>query len=639
MQSFSRFLPIEYITRSKISKAITGKKKEWYVSKLEMLSNITASTCIGDEYDKDLKVVLENADNVLNGTIRILGGDVEISNINWHKDFKSDYQWKKGLFYKKYKPTRFNTSEDVKTVWDLSRCQFLLWLGQAYMATKEEKYAKRVVELINDWITENPYRKSINWTCPMDIAIRAINWIYATSMVSSSEAVNEAFLKHLFNSLFQHGKFIYSNLEYQYPFSANHYATNVMGLLYLGKLFEFTKEGGEWFRYSTKSFLYEVRTQVLPTGVHFERSISYHRLMCEIFLYSYDLLKRIAPESVSSTDIEYRIKSMIEFIDCYTKPSGNSPLFGDNDDGRILPFVERPFYDHRYLLDIAAHIFGRKTYKNCIGNVLDTIYFTKGKKEETGITSFNNKIYPDAGFAILKNDDFYVMLSNTGISRYLTPQMKKAAKIGTHTHLDALTFELSAGKSDFIVDAGSFTYTSDKRKRDEYRSTAKHNTLTVNNLSQYTLNPKDYFCFNGEYKDPMPIIYGETAKAQTATSSFCWQLNEGEKVEHNRSIILQDKFIEVCDKVETNATERNYYEWNFYLATDIIAERKENEFILYSSKGDTLVMTVECNKMCYVDICECYISPSYGIEVKSHKIKVSITSKENLNIKFTYKTK
>lgn len=640
MQSYSRVLPTEYCSRRKVSKAINGKGKEWFVTRLQAVSNVCPTTFPGKEYANDLKTVLRSADEVLDGSIRILGGVVCIKDINWHRDFKSGYQWPKGVFYKKYRPTRFNTPEDVKSVWDLSRCHYLLWLGQAYMATKDEKYAQRVVELIENWIKENPYRKSINWTCPMDIAIRAINWIYATSMISESEAVDKPFLECLYVSLFQHGKFIYSNLEYQYPFSANHYATNVMGLLYLGRLFDFMKEGRKWLQYSTKSFLYEVRTQILPTGVHFERSISYHRLMCEIFLYSYDLLQRTSPETISSPDIRYRIASMIDFVDSYTKPSGNAPLFGDNDDGRILPFVERQFYDHRYLLDIASKVLGNNSYKNRIGNVLDTIYFTASEDKGLIHTSGNDdvKMYQDAGFAILRNSTMYTMFSNTGISRYLTTQMIKAPKIGTHTHLDALTFELSAGTSDFIVDAGSYTYTSDKPKRDEYRSTAKHNTLTINGCSQYTINENDYFCFKGKYEDPQPIAYCKNEGNETVTSAFHWHLKEHE-AEHIRSISLRENEVCIHDQVTAKTDNTNSYEWNFYLAADITTNISSEGIELRSSQGDILLLSIECNTGYNIEIQECCISPSYGIETKSKRIKICIVSVENINIKYTFKTK
>ena len=110
-----------------------------------------------------------------------------------------------------------------------------------------------------------------------------------------------------------------------------------------------------------QEYFNEVRSQILPSGSHFERSTSYHRLMTELFFYSYLLLKRDGV--YIPTDIKYRVKSMFDFTLNYTRPDGKSPIIGDNDDGRLLPFAKYPFDDHRYLLGVESVTYSEPLYK------------------------------------------------------------------------------------------------------------------------------------------------------------------------------------------------------------------------------------------------------------------------------------
>src|SRR5882762_1694490 len=52
-----------------------------------------------------------------------------------------------------------------------------------------------------------------------------------------------------------------------------------------------------------------------------------------------------------------------------------------------------------------------------------------------------------------------------------------------HAHADALAFELAVHGQTLLVDPGTFTYTGSKELRDWFRSSAAHNTLTVDGES------------------------------------------------------------------------------------------------------------------------------------------------------------
>src|SRR6185369_4429515 len=53
-----------------------------------------------------------------------------------------------------------------------------------------------------------------------------------------------------------------------------------------------------------------------------------------------------------------------------------------------------------------------------------------------------------------------------------------------HAHADQLSFEYAAQGMTWLVDPGTFTYTGDAGLRDWFRSTAAHNTVTVDGEPQ-----------------------------------------------------------------------------------------------------------------------------------------------------------
>ena len=94
----------------------------------------------------------------------------------------------------------------------------------------------------------------------------------------------------------------------------------------------------------------ELPRQVFDDGVNFEGSTAYHRFACELFFWPAKFrlaFGKEVPEYYSS-----RVLRMANFIESYTKPNSLVPLWGDTDDGRVLPFGGESLNDHSYLVDL-----------------------------------------------------------------------------------------------------------------------------------------------------------------------------------------------------------------------------------------------------------------------------------------------
>ncbi|HMF94771.1 MAG TPA: heparinase II/III family protein, partial [Vicinamibacterales bacterium] len=133
--------------------------------------------------------IVAAADRVLRHEFDLLGsGGVALGRaLPWHSDFKSGREWPI-----EYSP-RLHYSEldrpsDIKVPWELSRSQHFTTLGQAYWLTGDERYAEEFAAEIGDWIARNPWAYGVNWACAMDVALRAVSWIWGFHYMSGAKA-------------------------------------------------------------------------------------------------------------------------------------------------------------------------------------------------------------------------------------------------------------------------------------------------------------------------------------------------------------------------------------------------------------------------------------------------------------------
>lgn len=578
--------------------------------------------------------IIQWANQTLEHQFDYLGsGLVKVDPIDWHSDFKTGFTWPKGKFYRKYVEVDLSNDADVKVPRELSRCHHLLWLGETYLFTKDEKYAKEIIFQIENWIDENPLMYSINWCCAMDVSIRAINWIYAVNMIMESPNVTDNFIKILYRSLFEHGFFIYNNLEKGIPYSNNHYASDLVGLLFLSQIFPENNYSKKWWNFALPEFYKEVREQVLPSGIHFEKSISYHRLMTELFAYSLLLLERV--NEYIPIDVEYRIKSMFDFVAHYTKPNGLAPTISDNDDGRLLPFYKYDLRDHRYLLSLAALIHEPK-YKYYKNECTIDNYFLYGKDSNKKYRQIHSSTvnlrlssyHQDAGFAVLRSEDVYLFVANGGLDKYNNPIIKP---LGTHTHADLLSFELAIGENDVLVDPGAYIYTANAKANIEFRSTKKHNTIVIDGRNQYNLNEKNVFV-GSDFPFPRSLFIAQQNDFEICQGEYQMMTGNDDKLKHQRTFYLYSNasLLKIEDRIKT--TGNHEMEMFFHLAPEMNIYPKGNSVCAIYNDAVDVEMSIECTNELKMKIKDDTVSPSYGILTQSKTLIVYSEFVDEINI-------
>lgn len=586
------------------------------------------------------EAILNLAEKALMREFEIFSTKVRFEDdIDWHQDFNSGFRWPKGILYSKYKQVDTGNNSDVKFPRELSRCHHFLYLGEAFLLTKDEKYTEEFILQVRSWIRNNPYKKSINWGCTMDTAIRASNWVFSLRMFLKSDRISQSFLKEIFSVLYLHGRIIYENPEKNRSYNHNHYLSDLSGQLLLGLLFKgpISIESKHWLENGLYEFYKEIRLQILPSGFSYERSINYHRLVLELISYTLIILKNNSIEI--PRDISFRIREMFMVVMNYLFPDGNAPIIGDQDNGRYLPFFPYPTNYQAYLLNIGAVLFDNELFKGYFPESLIDVLFlfgTSGSKKLKNKGSkkvrMKSKNYSDAGFYILRSKKVYLFINNSGLSHY------NEVIGGTHTHSDLLSFVYLYNGAPFLIDPGTYVYSSDSKERMKFRSTYMHNTITIDDQNQNELKEKELWFIKRD-AIPRDIIWSTSSTIDIYEGGHSGYERFRNPIEHVRRFKLnklQDKLI-IIDKIFGEGN--HLIKVHFHFDENVKVLIKEREFHC-SNNGERIKIYFSFKDLFNLELKEEYVSKSYNQKergcyaIVSFKFKKTTTFKtiiENLN--------
>lgn len=424
----------------------------------EFFLNLLLSLQTYDEILDDADAISEGRFEGLGVCIREPGGKLD-----WHRDYSSGRTWPPVPFQE----VKFmgGDGSDVKYVWEPSRMYWIGWLGKAYWISNNGAWSREFVRLIDDWGTANPINTGVNWSMPMEVAIRGYWLMMGYGLFQGAPNIPREWWVDYLRLAWGHGTYLINNLEY-FSNLTNHYISNCFGLLALGSLFAGSAEGNRWLREGQERMIAELEHQVLADGVHYERSICYHRLVLEMYLIAIILARRSGLPFPA--DACRKVERMAEFMRDYIPQRGTVPQLGDSDDGVIMRMrMEQNLYDHRDTMALAASIFEREDFRQAAGGYSQAVLFTLGSEGFELLRGMKpasrpaSRLYEEGGFAVLRSSDLHI-LADVG-------------PIGLHGNNDTLSFTLSDSGGECLIDPGTYCYTRSEALRNELRSTCAHN--------------------------------------------------------------------------------------------------------------------------------------------------------------------
>jgi hypothetical protein len=539
--------------------------------------------------------------------------------IDWYLDPVRQLRFPRGVPSKEWKLYEMRPGNaDVKYPWELARSHHWVTLAQAWQLSRDARFAREIVDQLDDFVEANPVGMGINWTCTMDVAIRAANWCLAIALALDCAALEESFWRRAYSALYDHAAFIFTNFENKYEVTSNHYLSNVVGLHVLACDFYDLEAGAEWEHWCRDAVETEINVQIHDEGTDFESAVPYHRLVTELFMAS-ARLARLRGQPLSAT-LEAKLARMVDFTVAITRPDGRMPVIGDADDGRLHIFSHFGNWDRqdcRHLLapaalllergDLLAHADAAAAWEAAWWGFDPAQAKSDAKPARDGL-----KLFPAFGVAVARRGGHYLAITNGAVG---------TKGFGNHKHNELLSFEHHCGGVPVIVDPGSYVYTSDFAARNLFRGTAYHNTLTVDGVEQNELNSEWIFrLFEKANPEHLSFVQeGECAHYRGRHSGYT-RLES--PVVHERDFAFDLRTAELRIEDILHGTGTHDLHWHFHCAPGVVVVAQgADRLTLKALDGNNLDLVFDSKLN--VAVVDAWYSPSYGVHVPVQAVNLA----------------
>lgn len=417
--------------------------------------------------------------------------------------------------------------------WRLEWSKFYYGLDLATAAERigATMYLTAWQRLVTSWIAQVPIDHD-----PSDVVGRRIqNWLYAWSRFAERfdlDASMPGFEARITNSLRAQVGWLRDHLTRE----RNHRTLELYALFVAALSLKTLDPDGSLLHFSIDALTENLLADVLPDGVHRERSTHYHHVVLRSFIGVRENARRFALPL--SPAFDERLMRACEFaLHCH-RPDGTIPALSDSDGGSYLD-----------LLEVAGVLLERPDF---------TYVATRGRAGHAPLSRFAS--FPDGGYFVQRSgwgDRGRAMADE----RYLIFDCG-AIGDGGHGHYDALNIEIAANGSPLVIDPGRYTYCDESPHwRRWFKGTAAHNTVTVDGTDQTPYR-------RGKPKGPVARAHLEH-RTTSAGLDVLWgeALSPVYDVVHRRRILfVGDEYWLIEDSL--NADEPHRYQLRFHLTPD-----------------------------------------------------------------------
>ncbi len=443
----------------------------------------SAAELRGDRWSAELGQLIAAADAVVDGRFDLLGHDgLDFgSPIDWHLDPVSHKRAPR-IHWSRIPYLNADLIGDHKVIWEINRHQHFFILGRAFQVTGRAKYAECFATNIASWMDANPPKDGVNWASSLEVAYRAIAWLWALELFRDSPVLTAHLLKRMLKYLYVHGRHLERYLSTY--FSPNtHLTGEALGLMYLGLLLPEFRRAKQWRRTGWRILERELPRQVHVDGVYFEQATYYHRYTVDIYLHALLLAERNG--MAVPAGMRERLSLAAGHLADLTRADGSMPIVGDDDGGSLVVLEDRPFADVRATLGTASVVLGMPELASVAGAASEEVLWLLGPAGVTAVDervgapppAHTSRLFATGGYAVMR-DGWGVNAKHALIDCGPLGAMNCG-----HAHADALSIEVAAGGCPFFVDPGTYTYTESAADRDHFRHSAAHNTVTVDGQS------------------------------------------------------------------------------------------------------------------------------------------------------------
>ena len=353
---------------------------------------------------------------------------------------------------------------DIEWVAAVYRFYWAAPLAQAYVATRDEKYARTFVEMTTDWIAKHPlenhtkthsvytYWKGFVWL-DIQTGIRATNICSAFRSLVHAEAFTPEFLGLLLASLYDHQvktKLIPMGLVH------NKAVFEQRGFINIAYTFREFVASREWMKLALERVEENFLAQTTTDGVQREWSFGYH---VGVLRDAVEIFGRMDTFGIEISEaFRERVRLMHDYIFWIASPDLGAPMFGDGSRS-LKETDDRSKWDLYDSLVEATELLG------------DPKYAARATLDRKFLPEQKSRAFQEAGL--------YVMRDDWGPDQIHMALHCSPPAISSHDQPDNGTFELYAYGHWLMSDTGFYTYGHDAEGRAWHRQTTVHQTLTL----------------------------------------------------------------------------------------------------------------------------------------------------------------
>jgi hypothetical protein len=570
--------------------------------------------CPGDE-----ERIRAAAEDARAHRVTLLGsGPVELGpRFDWSTDFKSGVAWPR-RFMRDIAYVNPDDESDVKVPWELSRLQWLIPCGQAYLLTGDEQHAQAVRSVLEDWIDANPCAKSVNWACAMEAALRILTWTWFFRVFHASPSWKEPrFRERFLCALYLHGDFTDRHFEIS-DVNGNHCTADAAGLAFAGLFFGSGQDAPRWLQTGWSILSREIGLQTSVDGVDYEGSVAYHRLVSELFLLP--ALYREACGLDVPADYRARLVEMARFTAVYSRPDGSVPFWGDADDARALPLGGQSLNDHRYLSGLVGAAWDVADLRESFAGSRSEIFWLLGPEAAAGLAAAEapprpprSRAFPEGGYYILRNDRDHVFIDCGPVG---------LAGRGGHGHNDCLSFEAVLDRTHIVSDCGAYLYTASFAERNRFRSSASHNTPCVDDKEINRFRPDELWTLHYDAR-PEVRRFDTGGEADTFCGAHAGYRRLVPPVTPVRTIVLDHGRHTLLVRDAFEGDGRHRITVPLHLAPGVTVRKEGPGRLLLEAGRRRFVLTWSPSEAWPLEVGEGRVSPSYGVALPVVRLRWS----------------
>lgn len=461
-------------------------------------------------------------------------------------------------------PIAWNDTEQAK-LW-LYNLHYFDYLNQANIAPDTAE------NLIKDWIKHNPIGAGNGWE-PYPLSLRIVNWIKFLSQHSFN-----ADLDAIHASLYLQCRFLFGHLEYH--LLGNHLFKNGVALLYGGAYFQ-GAEAALWLQKGKTILEAETQEQVLNDGGHFERSPMYHALILEDILDCLNVEQGFSCFSAQSKAwVVAQAEKMLTFATDTLHPDGEIAFFNDSALG-IAPSPHA-------LVAFAARL---------------------------GIAANDKPVSSAASIDVIEKPAFglYVLHNLNGRMIF------DAGVIGPdylpgHAHCDTLSYELSLFGQRCIVNSGTYQYAG--HQRNDFRATAAHNTVSIDNQEQHEIWSTFRVARRG-YPFDIKVVRQDTSVSVSAAHNG-FKRFPGHPI-HRRTVTCNGEGWQINDSIEGQG--HHLAESFIHLHPAVVIVTCTESEVLCALPDGRFMITVDGSVN--ISVVDTFYSPEFGLKQDSKTLRLS----------------